>query len=141
MINKISKKLRIRRRSVKKGGMPPITFTIFGEGIDNPVKENEMLCIKITELTENNTTADLYAAVKNRRPGATDNSPLGIVTFREYQKWQFKLYPNKSCSGLPISNDIETNLGNIPRTLFILNATQTEQEEFENQQRQQRQQR
>jgi hypothetical protein len=132
MLNKTSKKLRVRRRSVKKGGKPTITFTIYGEGIDNTDREHGNMCTKITELTENNTTADLYNAVRNRRPGRNDNSPAGIVAFREYQKWQFQLYTNDRFSGLPVSNNIETNLRDIPRTLYILNATQTEQEHFEN---------
>jgi hypothetical protein len=143
MVKKTSKKLKMRRRSVKKGaaatavGFTPINFTIYGEGLDNTdIDEHGKDCTIITGLTINNTTADLYAAVRNRRPGGSSNTPAGIKAFRDYQQWQFQLYANDRFLGLPVDNNHAVNLRSIPRTLFILNATKTEQEEFENQQRQ-----
>jgi plasmid maintenance system killer protein len=135
MLNKTSKKLRMRRRSVKKGGRQTITFTIFGEGLDNMDTDiNGNISTKITMLTADNTTADLYTAVMNRRPGKSETSPEGILRFRQNQQWQFQLYTNERFLGLPVDDNNETSLKNIPRTLYLLNASQTEQELFEKQQ-------
>lgn len=138
MVKKTSRKLKIRRGSVKKGGKPPITFFIYGEGLDNAdIDEYGNNCSIITGLTDNNTTADLYAAVRNRRPGGSSNTPDGIKAFRDYQQWKFELYTNDKFSGYPpVENSFNLNLKEIPRKLYILNASILEQEEYEHQQRQ-----
>jgi hypothetical protein len=140
---KKSKNFRIRRSSFKKGAgftsstVPTITFTIYGEGLDNTeTDENGQMCTKITGLSGNNTTADLYNAVRNRRPGNKSTLPEHKANFVAYQRWQFQLFTDESFLGLPLDDNNETNLKNIPKILYILNATIREQNDFENNQKQ-----
>ena len=133
MQKKTSRKLKIKRSSIKKGGKPsinegnPRTFIIYGEGLDNTeIDANGYMCTKITGLTTNNSVADLYTAIRNRRPRTP--GPAGDAAFLEYQRWPFQLTMN-SYMGLPVNENRETLLNlNIPDILFLLNATKDEVE-------------
>ena len=121
----ISKKNRKQRRSIKKsGGSAGVavdnsrTFRIYGEGLDHDqIDEQGRHYTLITGLTEQHLTAQLYQAVRVRRPNRD-----GEAAYREYVAWPFVLRAENE-SGRLIEQHILSRLTRIdvPDVLYIVN--------------------